>query len=433
MADNKKNLLQDMCSKIDEHTYKINNLENTTDFGKFNARVEKLETDSANLTQTVADNKAEIENTVAQNKAEQTAKNVEIDDKNTEQDDRLDALDTDNTSNKERLTAIENTYVTKNTEQSIGGKKIFVENSLHSDTLQGRLDTTSVKVQGGLNGGASIELKGKSNVGSVVLIATNGTDTSTLTLLPDGALKLGDFDISKLNTNTIAWHNTFVREKYLGSSITTAQNTAIANRTYDDIFIGDYWEIGGVKYRVAEVDTYYRVGDTEFTKGNIVVVPDTCLYDAQMNTNNTTSGAYTNSAMRTSNLAQAYTTVRAAFGSHLANHRILIANATDNDGPSGWAWIDSGGIELMNETQVYGTRTWSSRLKAFDNGTQHHQLALFGRDPQRINTRQTYWLQDISSDWVSSHFAYVSTNGSAYTAGASDSLSVRPAITLTSI
>ena len=88
MADNKKNLLQDMCSKIDEHTYKINNLENTTDFGKFNARVEKLETDSANLTQTVADNKAEIENTVAQNKAEQTAKNVEIDDKNTEQDDR---------------------------------------------------------------------------------------------------------------------------------------------------------------------------------------------------------------------------------------------------------------------------------------------------------------------------------------------------------
>lgn len=87
--------------------------------------------------------------------------------------------------------------VTKNTDQSIGGKKTFVDNSLHSDTLQGRLDTTSVKVQGGLNGGASLELKGKANIGNAVLTAFDGENTSVLALSPDGKLMLNDKDLSK--------------------------------------------------------------------------------------------------------------------------------------------------------------------------------------------------------------------------------------------
>ena len=52
-----------------------------------------------------------------------------------------------------------------------------------------------------------------------------------------------DANAVHLDANSIAFHNAYPRCKYLGTSITDAQNTAIKNRTYDDLFIGDYWTI----------------------------------------------------------------------------------------------------------------------------------------------------------------------------------------------
>ena len=136
----------------------------------------------------------------------------------------------------------------------------------------------------------------------------------------------GFLTLESLSTNSIAFHNAYPRCKYLGTTITDAQNTAIKNRTYDDLFIGDYWTINGVNWRIVAIDYYFNVGDTNFDKGNIIVMPDTVLYSAQMNETNTTSGAYAGSLMRTQNLNNARTIVRNAFGSHLANHRIVLAN-----------------------------------------------------------------------------------------------------------
>lgn len=113
--------------------------------------------------------------------------------------------------------------------------------------------------------------------------------------------------LESLSTNSIAFHNAYPRCKYLGSSITDAQNTAIQNRTYDDLFIGDYWTINSINWRIVAIDYYYNVGDTNFNKGNIIVMPDTVLYNAQMNATDTTAGAYAGSLMRTQNLNNART------------------------------------------------------------------------------------------------------------------------------
>lgn len=238
-----------------------------------------------------------------------------------------------------------------------------------------------------------------------------------------------------------AGHNSIFRGKSLGNTITDAQNTAIRNRTYADLFIGDYWTIDGVKYRIAAIDYYYNIGDTNFNKGNIIVVPDTQLYTHQMcytesggyeaGSVNTTEGAYANSYGRTTGLAQARTKAAAAFGSHVASHRIMLANATSNGKPSGWAWTDSDGIELMNEQQVYGARVWGAcEQNGHDIGTQKMQFPLFLYAPQYVNTRQTYWLQDVRS---SAHFANVNNAGAAYPTNASNALGIRPAITLSYI
>ena len=232
---------------------------------------------------------------------------------------------------------------------------------------------------------------------------------------------------------SIPFHNAYPRCKYLGTTITDAQNTAIKNRTYDDLFIGDYWTINGVNWRIVAIDYYYNVGDTNFDKGNIIVMPDTVLYDAQMNTTNTTAGAYAGSLMRTQNLNSARTIAQNAFGSHLANHRILLANAVNDSGPSSWAWHDSDGVELPNEVQIYGTRVWGSALKGFDVATQKQQFPLMMLAPQFVNTRQDYWLQDVSSYSVSGDFARAFRDGHAGSGGASISLGVRPSVTLSYI
>ena len=243
-----------------------------------------------------------------------------------------------------------------------------------------------------------------------------------------------DANAVHLSANSIPFHNSYPRCKYLGTSITDAQNTAIKNRTYDDLFIGDYWTINGVNWRIVAIDYYYNVGDTNFDKGNIIVMPDTVLYNAQMNETNTTAGAYSGSLMRTQNLNSARTIAQNAFGSHLANHRIVLANSVDTSGPNNWAWYDSDGVELPNEVQIYGTRVWGSALKGFDVATQKQQFPLMALAPQFVNTRQTYWLQDVSSLSVSSNFAFVSYDGFAYnTFFASNSYGIRPSVTLSYI
>jgi hypothetical protein len=242
-----------------------------------------------------------------------------------------------------------------------------------------------------------------------------------------------DADAIHLGANSIPFHNSYPRCKYLGTSITDAQNTAIKNRTYDDLFIGDYWTINGVNWRIVAIDYYYNIGDTNFDKGNIIVMPDTVLYNAQMNTENTTAGAYYGSLMRTQNLNNARTIAQNAFGSHLANHRILLANSVNTSGSNSWAWYGSDGVELPNEVQIYGTRVEGSALKGFDVGTQKQQFPLLAFAPQFVNTRQHYWLQDVSSLSVSSHFAHVNGDGYAGNRGASNSIGVRPSVTLSYI
>ena len=288
--------------------------------------------------------------------------------------------------------------------------------------------------------GAYSDLTGTPTIPTVnnatLTIQQNGSNVATFTANASSDVTCNitvPTALESLASNSIAFHNSYPRCKYLGTSITDAQNTAIKNRTYDDLFIGDYWTINGVNWRIVAIDYYYNVGDTNFDKGNVIVMPDTVLYSAQMNTENTTAGAYAGSLMRTQNLNSARTIAQNAFGPHLANHRIFLANAVDASGPSSWAWYDSDGVELPNEVQIYGTRVWGSALKGFDVATQKQQFPLFALAPQFVNIRQTYWLQDVSSLSVSGNFANVSYHGYAATDNASNSHGVRPSVTLSYI
>lgn len=222
-----------------------------------------------------------------------------------------------------------------------------------------------------------------------------------------------------------AAHNCIYRGKNLGTSVTAAQYAAISSGKFTDLYIGDYWVINGVIYRIAAFDYYYNCGDTNFTKHHVVLVPDTSLYKAQMNTSNVTTGGYTGSAMYKSNLAQAKTTIKAAFGSaHVLTKRELLTNAVNGNTPSGWAWFDSD-VELMNEVQVYGSVAWGAHDgNGYNVASGDGQFPLFMFDRTKLHNREDYWLRDVSS---ATDFSDVGSNGRADRYGASSSFGVRPA------
>ena len=221
-------------------------------------------------------------------------------------------------------------------------------------------------------------------------------------------------------------HNAIYRGKSLGSTVTTAQYAAIKAGTFDDLYIGDYWTIDGVNWRIAAFDYYLNTGDTACTVHHAVIVPDTPLYNANMNNDNTTAGGYIGSAMYTANLAQAKTTIKSAFSGHVLKHRIRLTNAVAQGIASNSAWCDSE-VDLMCEQMVYGSGILSPVSSGgnvpYNYSVEKSQLPLFQHEPSRICNRSNWWLRDVITG---TSFADVGESGIADNSNAANYFSVCP-------
>lgn len=210
----------------------------------------------------------------------------------------------------------------------------------------------------------------------------------------------------------------------------------IAAQTFDDIFIGDYiiGKTSGRKYLVADINYRLHCGDTECTTPHILMIPEKIMGEAQMNSSNTTSGAYIGSAMYKTHLATYKTIIKNDFGTeHILTHRNHLQNAITSNYESGGTWYDSD-IELMNELMVYGSNIWHNIQSgtAWPNNYEidKSQLSLFQHRKDLIvafndaGERKAWWLRSVAS---SSNFCYVYSYGNAGNGIASNSNGVRPA------
>ena len=234
--------------------------------------------------------------------------------------------------------------------------------------------------------------------------------------------------------NTAGAHNSVYRGISLGTSVSAAQFAAIAAGTFEDMYIGDYWTINSVVWRIAAFDYYLTTGDTACDTHHVVIVPDSNLYTHVMNDTDITTGGYVGSKMYTEGLADAKTAINNAFGSaHILSHRQFLCNAVTNGYPSGVSWYDSK-VELMTEQNVYGGKVFAPTS---DGSTvpslytvDKSQFPLFVHDPHMISNRQSFWLRDVVS---AARFALVSVDGIASCYSASYALfGVRPAFCLKS-
>ena len=283
-----------------------------------------------------------------------------------------------------------------------------------------------------------VERKRINNVYSNKLVTLDEIDLVTEEGFFVDALAVKELN-SKLivKINNAGAHNSIYRGKFLGNAVTPTQYDSIKAGTFEDLYIGDYWTIGGINYRIAAFDYYLNSGDTSCTTHHVSIVPDTCLYNAQMhNTSSdgyegdaakTTTGGYVGSDMYKSNLEQAKTTIKSAFSDHVLKHRIYLTNAVANGRASGGAWCDSE-VDLMCEQMVYGSGIFSPVSDGSNNPANYRveksQLPLFQHEPSRICNRNNWWLRDVIT---ASSFASVHGNGSANYYNASHSNGVRPA------
>ena len=267
--------------------------------------------------------------------------------------------------------------------------------------------------------------------------------SSNLTAVSNGGFNSLNQAISELNdkiaqivATNAGSHNSIYRGKSLGTSYTAAQSAAVTAGTFDDMYVGDYWTINGVTWRIAGFDIYYRAGDSGSGLGHhIVVVPDAALENSKWNdSNNTVSGGpsggagYVGSKIRAAIKATngSQDKVIAAFGSsHVLSWRALYPTTYDSSGnATGWAWTDAR-VELMNETQVYGHQVWTGNGagNGYEDGICKQILPLFALNPQMVNIRASWWLRSVSS---ASYACNVYNSGTANYYGASGSVGVRP-------
>lgn len=264
-----------------------------------------------------------------------------------------------------------------------------------------------------------------------------GSFTADNIMLVDGnggtkTILISDAILAALHLTSVENHRQIFRGKNLGSTLTAEQKAAIQNGTFEGLWLGDYWEIDGIRWRIADFDYWYNCGDTAFNKHHLVVIPDTNLYTGKINDTSVTTGGYIGSKMYTTYLATAKSRISSVFGSNLLTHREYLINTVTNGYPSAGAWTDST-VDLMNEPMVYGcyinTPAGDGTIVPKRYANSRKQLALFSVAPMFINTtidgqRFSYWLRDVVS---SSKFARVTDYGPSTDTATSLEYGVRPA------
>lgn len=231
-----------------------------------------------------------------------------------------------------------------------------------------------------------------------------------------------------LSTTGAGFHNSIYRGKSLGTTVTDDQWAAIKDGTFTDLYIGDYWTINEIVWRIAAFDYYINTGDTLCTNHHAVIIPDTAISNSVLYDTDTTSGAYVGSVLYTSNIQTAKDAITNAFtSSHILSHRNYLKNAAANGYETSGLWYDST-AELMTEQNIYGGKIFANSIAGTNVAAQFTidktQYPLFKLDNSSININTGYWLRDVSSN---AHFAYVSADGLANSGYVTVERGVRPA------
>lgn len=194
----------------------------------------------------------------------------------------------------------------------------------------------------------------------------------------------------------------FYRGKNLGTSVTTEQYANIANGTFTGLFIGDYWEINGVVWRI--VDINYYIGyvsctGVECVTPHLNIMPDAGLMHGHFSTSYT--DGYTTCSGWLANEGDVKTIVSDSFPK---KHRMIIDSLYYtkyfNTSTKSLTFEEKEtDIEIPNEMMIFGrliNRFLNIYLYSSYSDICCQQLAAMRLNPKLIAPidGKTYWLRD---------------------------------------
>lgn len=68
--------------------------------------------------------------------------------------------------------------------------------------------------------------------------------------------------------------NLFYRGKNIGSEVSPTQYSNIKDGKFRGLYLGDYWRIDSISYRIVDFDYWYGTGDTPCNTHHVVVMRD---------------------------------------------------------------------------------------------------------------------------------------------------------------
>lgn len=207
-------------------------------------------------------------------------------------------------------------------------------------------------------------------------------------------------------------HNGGIRGNNLGSSYTAAQQAAIASGDFTDIYVGDYWEISGIKYYIADIDYYLGYGNpTPTTDHHVVVFPDDIL-SAQGYAYS--DYYYGSSSIYTTYLPAIASDLVTTFGNFLINQKLVLYQS---GGSAFWGQAKCI-LPSMIQLQGYNQTVAADKIQHKAN-----QFAFFRYNNSLVRASQRYWLRDTNGD---GNTAFATQEGSLGFRGNSEQYYLRP-------
>lgn len=201
-------------------------------------------------------------------------------------------------------------------------------------------------------------------------------------------------------------HRNVFRGKNLGDAYTDEQKTMVRNGTFDDLFVGDYWEIDGHKWRIADIDYYYPLTETH----HLLILPDNVLYKSRVSdaatAQSTIPNGYSGSYLFKTGLNTAKSIINTAFGSQnqMAWYDYLVNSVSNSGDTQGMGITDelvnNITVNILNERMVFGcfvfANTRHTGIAVSNTGSKmSYELALFRLNPRCRESSDSYWLSDI--------------------------------------
>ena len=183
-------------------------------------------------------------------------------------------------------------------------------------------------------------------------------------------------------------NNGGIRGKNLGNSYTAEQKAAIATGTFDDIYVGDYWEISGIKYYIVDIDYYMGFGSPQATEHHVIIFPDDVLSEQGYTPD---TYYYGDSNLHTIYLPAIATDLETKFGNFLINQSVILHQTGGTTFRTQTKCI----LPTMQQLQGYSLRIPNNLIEF-----QSPQFSYFRYSPILKQASQRYWLRDTDGNGV---------------------------------